>query len=69
MKIFILNVGGKQTIANSASNQKYFDTTLVSITSASSLVSSGIDYSVIGSCISNINVFICVMHTGKKMPE
>ena len=31
------------------SNRKYFNTTLVSITFGESLVSSGIDYSVIGS--------------------
>ena len=36
-------------MVNSASNRKYFDTTLVSITSGDSLVSSGIDYWVIGS--------------------
>ena len=36
-------------ISNSASNQRCFDTTAVSITSDSSLVSSGIDYSVISS--------------------
>ena len=36
-------------MSNSASNRKFFDTTAVSITSDSSLVSSGIDYSVIGS--------------------
>ena len=41
MKIFML--------ANSASNPKYFKTTMVSITSASSLVSNGINYSVVGS--------------------
>ena len=36
-------------MVNSASNRKYFDTTLVWITSSDSLVSSGIDYSVVGS--------------------
>ena len=42
-------------MVNSASNQKYFDTTLVSITFGDSLVSSGIDYSVIGSRPSLVN--------------
>ena len=42
MKIIILNVGGKSIIVNSVSNRKYFDTTLVSITSSSGLVLSGI---------------------------
>ena len=58
-------------MVNPASNRKYFDTTLVSINFGNCLVSSGIDYSVIGSrpplflCLEYILLF-CVLRVVLK---